>query len=941
MSAVVDAVKKVVSAVIDAIEEIVSFVWNEIAMPILEEVFSWFGIEDETVVTVQKISSKLFDDNTEDVVKAAKTRAILRWLKSDISLWKFLYYEMDLTRGKVTGYYKYAERGQYIHGLPKFTVQGENKDEASIKTSIDTVYTIDSVVTYSSNSFPTPEEYFKFDLQNAPTNYKPGLDQLTYDNEWGVTHNDWSWAAVTYLSGSNEYEITITRAAERASFWIEGPTEVTEGGSVDLIVRSNRSVPTGESVTVNFTYSGTVDSGQYTAPATAVMSSGSNSVTVSIAITEDSINESLGNIVATVSSITNTNGAFEDLTITNNSIDISVYDNESLALIIDSQYVNESDTSVTIPVKLTQSTSAGFTVDYQLSDGTAIAGVDYDGNGGTLTFAGTAGEIQNITVLLTADVTAESREDFGISLLNCSDGAVDTSRTATITIMDALPDGPVADTSVYAFTFIRPQFVDERAMVCKYYVDGEDSNDWYYWIYYYSTNLYPDVDPLNATISELEMLPVGIIRKDKVNVDFDKDGEEYKTTKKLLNLVQLNIDDLLEGVEGNPDKDMIDDAYVNFSVSPSDTGLEVAKLLYLTFYEIIYVRGISSNSNKYTAMFSEQDVNNGNVWSSQSYTTSIPGSIGDVGEHTHVVEIIPSTPAVTDDQGEVITEAKDETTKLVLRFQRTAMFYDEIIINNMSSVSSIKYDGYHKSAFNNIKDSSFTIPLSWYVYDQLTNEELIRVYQKIFRVDFYSIEITNLAWYETSAFFNFIKFAMIVVAIVTTILTFGAATSFWAGAWAVIQSWAINYIVMEIVVYIADATGNAALAAAVGLVAAFVLRDFAGLQQVGFLTAQGITESISAYAAGLGTVYKKEYSEMVSETEKLIEEMEDKEEYYEENSPAGGAILDGSFYASLNSVDSMLYQSRDAQYDYNAQLTGSYDRLISNYHSLLLDLGIN
>jgi hypothetical protein len=386
---------------------------------------------------------------------------------------------------------------------------------------------------------------------------------------------------------------------------------------------------------------------------------------------------------------------------------------------------------------------------------------------------------------------------------------------------------------------------------------------------------------------------------------------------------------------------MIDDAYVNFSVSPSDTGLEVAKLLYLTFYEIIYVRGISSNSSKYTAMFSEQDVNNGNAWSNQSYTTSIPGSIGDVGEHTHVVEIIPSTPAVTDDSGEVITEAKDETTKLVLRFQRTAMFYDEIIINNMSSVSSIKYDGYHKSAFNNIKDSSFTIPLSWYVYDQLTNEELMRVYQKIFRVDFYSIEITNLAWYETSAFFNFIKFVMIVIAVVTTIITLGSATSFWAGAWAVIQSWAINYVVMEIVVYIADATGNAALAAAVGLVAAFVLRDFAGLKQVGFLTAQGITESISAYAAGLGTVYKKEYSEMVSETEKLIEEMEDKEEYYEENSPAGVAILDESFYASLNSVDSMLYQARDAQYDYNAQLTGSYDRLISNYHSLLLDLGIN
>ena len=922
MSAVVDAVKDIASSVFKVIKDFVDAVWSEIVMPILEEVFSWFGIEDETVVTVQKVSSKLFDDNTEDVVKAAKTRAILRWLKSDISLWKFLYYEMDLTRGKVTGYYKYAERGHYIHGLPNFTVQGENKDEASIKTSIDTVYTIDSVVTYSSNSFPTPEEYFKFDLQNAPTNYKPGLDQLTYDNEWGVTHNDWSWAAVTYLSGSNEYEITITRAAERASFWIEGPTEVTEGGSVDLIVRSNRSVPTGESVTVNFTYSGTIDSGQYTAPATAVMSSGSNSVTVSIAITEDAINESLGNIVAAVSSITNTNGAFEDLTITNGSIDISVYDNESLALIMDSQYVNESDTSVTIPVKLTQATSAGFTVDYELSDGTASAGIDYDGAGGTLTFAGTAGEVQNIVVPLTADVTAESREDFIASLANCSDSAVNISRTATITIMDALPDGPAPDTSTYVATFLRPQFVDERAMVSKYYTNGQNSNDWYYWIYYYSTNLYPAINPTNATISELQMLPVGIIRKDKVNVDLDKDSEEYRTTRKLLHIVGLSIDDLLEGVEGNPDKDMIDDAYVNFAVCPSDTGPEVAKLLYLTFYEIIYVRGIDSNSSKYTALFTEQDVNNGNVWTSQSYTPGIGGSIGNVGEHTHSIEWT------------------SEYNKLTLRFQKTALFYDEIVIENMQSMSSIKYDGYHKAAFNTLNDSAFTIPLSWYVYDKLTNEELMKVYQKIFRVDFYSIEVTHLNWYETEAFFRYVKFVLIVIAIVSIIITLGGATSFWVGVWSLMQTIFINYLVMEVAIFIAEETGSAALAAAVALISLFVLRDFAGLQQVGFLTAQGVATAVSVYAAGLGTVYEKEYADMISETEKLLEEQKDKEDYYEKNSPAGISTLDASFYASLNSADSMIYQARDAQYDYEAQLTGSYDRLVANYHSLLLNLGV-
>jgi hypothetical protein len=922
VSAVVKIVKSIIGAIVDAVVDFVRFVWSEIVMPQLEVLFAAFGIVDETVVTVSKVSSKMFDDNNKDVIKAAKTRAILRWIKSDISLWKFIYFEMNLTRGKVNGYYNFAEKGKYIYGLPSMSVQGENKDNTATKAAIDVEYSINSVLTNSSNSFPTAEEYFKFELQSGTTNYKPGLDQLTYDNEWGSTFNDWAWGSVTYLSGSNNYEILITRVAERASFWIEGPTEVTESSTVNLVVRSNRPVPAGESVTVNFTYSGTVDSSQYTAPASAVMVGGSSSVSIAISITEDAISESLGSLITTLDSITNTNGAFEDLIITLGSVDTAVYDNDSLVLTLDSVYVNESDTTVTVPVKLTQAVSGGFTVDYTLPEGTAIAGVDYDATGGTLTFAGTAGEVQNITIPMTADVSTGSREDFTVVLQNCSDVSVDISRVATITIMDSAAGGPAPDTSTYVATFLKPQFVDERAMVCKYYISGQSSADWYYWIYYYSSNLYPDVDPLNTEINELQMLPVGIIRKDKVNVDFDKNGQEYKTTKNLLRLVDLNVDDLLEGVEGNPDKDTIDDAYVNFAVCPSDTGPEVAKLLYLTFYEIIEVRGISSNSGKYTSIFVEQDVNNGNVWTNHNYVKDISGSIGNVGVHTHEIEWT------------------SDYNKLTLRFQKTAISYDEIILENMNSMSSIKYDGYHKAAFNTLKDSAFTIPLSWYVYDQLTNEELMKVYQKIFRVDFYSIQVTDLAWYETPAFFNFIKFVLIAVAVVTTVLTLGAASGFWAGVWTLIQQFVISYIVMEIVVTIAEATGNAALAAAIGLVTALALGNVAGLNQVGFFTAQGVTNAVSMYSAGLGTVYKAELEEMTASTEKLVAEMKEKEDYYENNSPAGGAILDSSFYASLTSTETMLYQARDVQYDYNAQLTGAYDRLVKNYHTALLDLGI-
>ena len=51
-------------------------------MPILEEVFSWYGIDDETVVQVQRISSKVYGDTTEDQVKAARKRGLISCIKS-------------------------------------------------------------------------------------------------------------------------------------------------------------------------------------------------------------------------------------------------------------------------------------------------------------------------------------------------------------------------------------------------------------------------------------------------------------------------------------------------------------------------------------------------------------------------------------------------------------------------------------------------------------------------------------------------------------------------------------------------------------------------------------------------------------------------------------------------------------------------------------------
>ena len=131
------------------------------------------------------------------------------------------------------------------------------------------------------------------------------------------------------------YDITITRDAEQAVFWIEGPDSIVEGYSITLNCRSNRVVPAGNSVTVNFTYSGTLTGTEYTPTASAVMAENTDIIQLVIPITDDAISEVPETLTVTVDSITNTAGAFQAVGIgTKNSKTVNVYDNDSLSLVM-------------------------------------------------------------------------------------------------------------------------------------------------------------------------------------------------------------------------------------------------------------------------------------------------------------------------------------------------------------------------------------------------------------------------------------------------------------------------------------------------------------------------------------------------------------------------------------------------------------------------------
>ncbi|MCC7505904.1 MAG: T9SS type A sorting domain-containing protein, partial [Saprospiraceae bacterium] len=82
--------------------------------------------------------------------------------------------------------------------------------------------------------------------------------------------------------------------------------------------------------------------------------------------------------------------------------------------------INEGNTGTTpfvFTATLNNPVQGGFTLPYTTNDGLATtANNDYQDNDGTLTFAGTAGETFNITVLINGDLIVEANEGFTVAL---------------------------------------------------------------------------------------------------------------------------------------------------------------------------------------------------------------------------------------------------------------------------------------------------------------------------------------------------------------------------------------------------------------------------------------------------------------------------------------------------------------------------------------------
>jgi hypothetical protein len=163
---------------------------------------------------------------------------------------------------------------------------------------------------------------------------------------------------------------------------------------------------------------------------------GVNSQTVTLPVVDDAILENTETITLTVGSVVNPYG----ITVTNPTVSTTIIDNDAASVSLSTPLtVNESAGTATFTVTLTGDVQEAFTVNYNTSDGTAIAPDDYTTTTvGTVSFpAGSvSGAIQTFTVAINDDNLVEPGETFRATLTGITGLTTIGTATAATTITD-------------------------------------------------------------------------------------------------------------------------------------------------------------------------------------------------------------------------------------------------------------------------------------------------------------------------------------------------------------------------------------------------------------------------------------------------------------------------------------------------------------------------
>lgn len=265
-----------------------------------------------------------------------------------------------------------------------------------------------------------------------------------------------------------------------------------------------------------------------------------------------------------------------------------------------------------------------------------------------------------------------------------------------------------------------------------------------------------------------------IIPMKENNVIVNEDNKLKRVLKKL----NLSHEQLVESLD-NPD---LDAAYL---MTALDTNIDddIHNRVMFQMFDLI-----TEGSGSITISISELDL----LYSFNIDKTTHSGVISDVGTYTRL--------AAT-------------SSGVTLYYQGSATEYQEIVISDYLSRYTISGNTL-QSGFNS-PDNRLVIPID--IFNSLRYRDWVHIYERSLCMLGYAVEVVEIKWYETAAF----GFLLQIVGFVLALPSGGASLTFVE----IVKALAINFLIAQVVVFLADVIGGDLGAIIAAVVAIYFATD--------------------------------------------------------------------------------------------------------------------
>lgn len=331
-----------------------------------------------------------------------------------------------------------------------------------------------------------------------------------------------------------------------------------------------------------------------------------------------------------------------------------------------------------------------------------------------------------------------------------------------------------------------------------------------YFMYLIGAGTYPELDALGTDeLFVSPFLPAVPLRRNNQDIlgPAYQNSQQYKTSKKLLDKMKIDIEQLRESINDNADLDEIDFAYVTFGVSIRSQTQAGMSYLFAFFEDLLSTQVVNKSGFDAWVASSDRDSRAPNTNQLYLYNSTARADNYDVkiqwqyiDKTVHTGVIFPgakknecsSTMGVKSQYGIVqvrgpldFEDTIVDASVLILRKQIAPNAYEQLSISGLVFNNYIyqgkSVDIVAKDAFDDETEEGFLIPLNIDIVQSMQGLRRTELCYECAYMVFNCYKVVKKKWYQSGWF----KILLVVVAIAITVVTMGAGSPLAASAAAI------------------------------------------------------------------------------------------------------------------------------------------------------------